>query len=416
VPPKLTSRAFTSKSLDFGPYIRFDKSPIWQIHNDYFQSRGLLAWSKGEVPFTGISNYYEAYKKARFLIDNLKQLKLSSSEYSDDINILEVGAGYGEFAKNFLFAFKEISEQENLDFFGRLKYFVTDYSRVNIEELKKSKRLDFFQDHLVFEVLDVLDPRISLSRKASTSEILGGVSFDAIFANYLLDQLPARIFAYDGNNFFEKYLSLQDYKNISQKKSWIKKLKKKFRFQEIDWQEELSLEHRDILFSCFKTNKPSTIVYSYGALRAVKNFLYLLKHSGIIICSDFNASAKPGLDSFEPCYYGNSLAQAVNYEFIFKYFLDYSSSKNKIEHKVIGQKFGHQMVLIYEDPIKPLHTFFLTRPDFPQDLNLGDTYKNIYQQNWFLRAFYRFIVEIKLGFYILIVFIFAFALWHYFWR
>ena len=97
VHPKLTSREFTSKSQDFGPYIRFDKSPIWNIHNDYFQSRGLLAWSKGEVPFTGISNYYEAYKKARFLIDNLKQIK-SSGHKSDKINILEVGSGYGEFA------------------------------------------------------------------------------------------------------------------------------------------------------------------------------------------------------------------------------------------------------------------------------------------------------------------------------
>lgn len=229
MPSKLTSRAFTSKSQDFGPYIRFDKSPIWDIHNDYFQSRGLVAWSKGEVPFTGISNFFEAYKKAKFLIENLKQIKYSG-HLSKEINILELGAGYGEFAKNFLYAFKEISEQENLDFFPRLKYFVTDYSNLNIEELKKSKRLNFFQDHLVFEVLDVLDPRISLSRKAGNNEILGGVSFDAIFANYLLDQLPARIFAYDGNNFFEKYLSLQDYKNISKKKILDQKTKKEISF------------------------------------------------------------------------------------------------------------------------------------------------------------------------------------------
>ena len=100
--------------------------------------------------------------------------------------------------------------------------------------------------------------------------------------------------------------------------------------------------------------------------------------------------------------------------FIFKYFLDYASKKNKVEHKIIGEKFGHQMVLIYEDPIKPLHTFFLTRPDFPQALKLSATYKIIYQQNWFLRAFYRFVVEMQLGFYILVVFIFAFAFWHYF--
>jgi SAM-dependent methyltransferase len=401
---------------DFGPYIRFDKSPLWNIHNDYFQSRGLLAWSKGEVPFSGISNYFEAYKKARFLIDNLKQLESSQGELSR-IKVLEVGAGYGEFAKNFLYAFREISDHENLNYFQRLKYFITDYSSVNIEQLKASKRLRVFEDKVFFDILDVLNPPYLDSSNPSKHKIWGAGSFDAIFANYLLDQLPARIFAYDGTSFFEKYLSVQNPSTVkNKKKSFIKKLKKKFRFQEIDWQEELSLEHREILFSCFKTNKASTIVYSYGALKAIKNFLYMLKPSGVIICSDFNASAKPGLDSFEPCYYGNSLAQAVNYEFIFKYFLDYSSRKNKVDHKIIGTKFGHQMVLVYEDPIKPLHTFFLTRPDFPQELQLSQTYKNVYQQNWFLRAFYRFIVEMQLGFYILIVFIFAFAFWHYFFK
>lgn len=404
------------REVDFGPYYRYDRSPIWRLHDDYFQTRGLKAWSRGEVPYSGICNFVEAYKKARFLIDNFKQLEQCSDFANQRIFILEVGAGYGEFALNFLAAFKEICVAEQLNYMERLSYVISDYSQKTLDELKNSNRLDAYRNILDFARFDVLD---KFSWRTASDALLERDKFDAIFANYLLDQLPARIFARAGDKYYEKYLSIENQEIYAKKKSWlgknfwIKKMKKKHEFREINWQEELSLEHRDILDTCFKRDKPSTIVYSYGALEAIKNFLYLLKPTGILICSDFNASAKPGFDSFEPCYYGNSLAQAVNYEFVFKYFMDAQSNRNRIDHKIIGKNLGHQLTLIYEDPIKPLHTFFLTRPDYPGELELGAIYKKVYQQNWFLRSFYRFLVELQLGFYILLLLILSFFVFNF---
>ena len=79
---------------------RYDESEIWDIHNDYFLNRGLKAWSKGEVPYTGISNYFEAYKKAAFFYESLH-------DTDKEIQILELGSGNAEFALNFLKAFEE---------------------------------------------------------------------------------------------------------------------------------------------------------------------------------------------------------------------------------------------------------------------------------------------------------------------
>ena len=48
----------------FGQFYRYDSSPIWDLHKDYFLNRGIKAWSKGEIPYSGVSNSVEAFKKS----------------------------------------------------------------------------------------------------------------------------------------------------------------------------------------------------------------------------------------------------------------------------------------------------------------------------------------------------------------
>lgn len=373
---------------NFLPYRRFDESPLWEIHRHYFKTIGIQAWQRGHIPYSGISNFTEAYKKARLLVSNL-----NISKPPEIIRILEVGAGYGEFAKNFLSALQEICRVENLDYYSRLEYHLSDFSQTTLDELKNSGRMDEFKDHIQYVVFDALDKYSSLEKS----------SYDMLFANYLLDQFHARVFAQTNKGYLEKYISIEDPLPYIEKQSkkgfswnkyhWIKSLKKLIEFRTVDLEQEISLADLEVLETCFRQDKSSTVVYSYGSLAAVKNFMLLIKPTGIIVCSDFNAATKPGVDNFEPCYYGNSLAQAVNFEFIYKYFID------------------HQIALIFEDPVKPLHTLILTRPDFPYPLELGEIYQKVYHQNWFIRMIYRFLVELQLGCYILAIFIFAFIAW-----
>ncbi len=370
-----------------GPLLRYDLSPLWQVHDLYFTSIGIQAWSTGAIPYSGVSNYNEAFKKARLLIANFLK-----SKPIGELRILEVGAGYGEFAKNFLTAFRDLCISQDVDFHSRLKYYITDYAELTLEQLQASGRLKDFESQIVFVRFDILD-----------QQAFADLNFDAILGNYILDQLPARVFAKTADKYLEKYLAVEDLTNYFQKQSnsgfwlrrnkWIKHVKKQVEFIEIDWLGELSLSRREILDTCFKANKESTIVYSYGALRALRNFLHLLKPTGLIICSDFNASTRSGIDNYEPCYYGNSMAQPVNFEFLYKYF-NFGRSNS---FKQSRQDQGYQQVLIYEDPIKPLHTLILTRPDFPESLDLGLNYREVYYQNWFLRMIYRYLVELQLS-------------------
>lgn len=382
-------------------FVRFDKSPIWRIHKDYFKTVGIKAWQRGHIPYSGVSNFTEAYKKARLFVDNLILVKPLG-----DIRVLEVGAGFGEFAKNFLAAFREICLYEKHDYYERLHYHISDFSKLTLEELDDSGRLDEFAGCIEYKVFDALDKYTELDRS----------SYDLLMANYLLDQFPARVFAHHDGRYFEKYLSIENPQQYVEdqgglwfaKDRWIKRLKQRHEFREIDFDVELPLEHRDILDTCFRKGRASTVVYSYGSLAALKNFVSLLKPSGLIVCSDFNISNKPGFDKCQPCYYGNSVAQAVNFEFLYKYF---SQVDNSTELKHFKQdEFGYQIALIYEDPIKPLHTLILTRPDYPHALKLGRIYKKVYHQNWLIRVLYRFLVEIQLSCYILALFMLLFVI------
>lgn len=404
---------------NYGPFFRYDESPIWQIHRDYFNTIGLKAWSSGEIPYSGISNFAEAFKKARLVIENLKNARANDS---GSIDFLEIGAGYGEFAKNFLAAFESICKEEDLDFFDRVKYIISDFSQKTLNELDESGRLKDYCHQIEFVVFDALN---KFDWQESSGKIKAA-GFDAVLANYLLDQLPARIFAKDSKGYYEKYLALQDFEDFKKKspnplmqffrRNFVKKLSKKHEFREIDISKEVSLEHQNVLEACFREDKASTLVYSYSALAAIKNFLYLLKDSGLVICSDFNAATKPGFDKFEPCYYGNSIAQAVNFEFIYKYFAAAASIEDikNLEHRIEQASFGHQMALVYEDPVKPLHTLIISNPKFKYSLELGKIYQDVYHKNWLLRTLYKFMVEVQLSFYVLLVFMLAFVFYSLF--
>lgn len=353
-------------------YLRFDKSPIWFLHKTYFLDSGLKPWTSGKIPYTGISNYQEALKKAHFFVNNLRNLNIQGP-----IQVLELACGNGEFAKNFCLAFKAFCQAENLNYFENFEYCLSDFAQKTLDELQASKKFEQFKDKISYQVLDV-----------NNLKILEKKSYDLILANYLLDQLEARVIAKNHAQYFEKYLRIE--KIQKQKNFSLKKLKKHSKFQKIDLDKEFSLEQKSLIEKSFGKRQKATIVYSYAALKVLRNLLYILKNSGILMVSDFHASPRSGFDNYEPCYYGNSIAQPVNFDLIYKYFVDYQS------------------IVIYEDPIKPLHTLILVKPNYPQKIELGKIYQKIYLQNQFLRVCYRYLFEFQLSLYLFLgVLIFA---------
>jgi len=407
------------------------------------------------VPYSGLSSYDEAYKKARLFVDNLKsrhckeagdkvtqsvilskaknptQWIASPAARNDEssraseaavaipmlpIRVLEVGAGYGEFALNFITAMRDICQREHLDYYDRLEYHLSDFSQRTIDELRSSGRLAEHESKIKYMLYDTLDNSSLRHCEAGTaeaihlrSEAIPKLTFNLILANYLLDQFHVRIFVRSHGKYYEKYIALYDeekriakYHAGKPERKWIKRIRKRHQFREVDLSDEIPALHLELLKSCFRFGaQASAVSYPYEALQVLENWLALLAPAGIIIVSDFNCASKSGYDALEPCYYGNSLAEGVNFSFITKYF-SYSKFRDAMVEALdlpsgTRMRSSQQLALLYEDPIRPLHTLILTNNDFTQALELGESYQRVYMSNWLLRIFYKVMREIQVG-------------------
>ncbi|NQY79698.1 MAG: SAM-dependent methyltransferase [Candidatus Caenarcaniphilales bacterium] len=378
---------------------RYDKSELWSIHETYFKNIGLKAWSSGALPFTGVTSYTETQKKVILLVENLRLAGFEDN--TETIKILEIGAGSGAFAKNFLHAFENTCNSLNLNFYRRLEYYLTDYAETTLDEIKNKNKLSEFSN-IKFFTLDILDD----PNNSSLKDHIG--SFHCICSTYLLDQLPNRVIAKSKDQYYEKYIKINipdELKNASddlkkkvlKKNKWIKKIKKEFNFKEIDLESELPQAHIEPLKDCFREKQDSsTVIYSYGALKALENSIRFLHIHGLIIYSDFNAASRPKIDIYEPCYYGNSVAQPVNFTFLYNCF-----------HK-------HQKIILFEDPIKPLHTMILCHKDYSFPLKLGTYYEKIFKQNIAFRVLFKLLVELKMSLYILLIVLVIYIIYYIF--
>ena len=80
---------------------RFSESILWQLNRDYYQSVGIDAWSKGEVPHQITSNSLVGKTYAELILGFLCDLSDQGST-DEKVYILELGAGHGRLAFHIL--------------------------------------------------------------------------------------------------------------------------------------------------------------------------------------------------------------------------------------------------------------------------------------------------------------------------
>jgi tetratricopeptide (TPR) repeat protein len=104
--------------------------------------------------------------------------------------VLELGAGSGLFARYFLNSFRGICAQEGRDFYDRMTYIVSDQSPQSVRQWQERELFAQHPGHVLAGVCDAQRP--------SEIKDLSGQSLEpgrlrAVFANYVLDVLPAAI-------------------------------------------------------------------------------------------------------------------------------------------------------------------------------------------------------------------------------
>jgi SAM-dependent methyltransferase len=162
-----------------------------ELSAHHWRTEGVRAFSGNAVPFI-INNSGRLSECAAQLLFGY----CLETEPDGAIDVLELGAGCGLFALYFLDAFRAVCERQDRDFYERIRYVVTDGSAETVSAWTRNGQ---FEAHAGKAVLAVCDATSGLHPYSLSGEPILLPPLRAIFANYILDSLPAAIVRHGEN-------------------------------------------------------------------------------------------------------------------------------------------------------------------------------------------------------------------------
>ncbi len=168
----------------------------WSLGHSFWQSRGVNPFVRNEVPFLINNDGLASESAAAVLFANCR----AAARLPERLQVLELGAGIGLFARFFLDAFRALCEQEGMDFYQRLTYFVTDESARSVENWQ---RVGLFADHAAHVVLGICNASAPQRVTSLSAESHDLTRIRALLCNYVLDVLPACAIKREANHIQE---------------------------------------------------------------------------------------------------------------------------------------------------------------------------------------------------------------------
>lgn len=313
-------------------YCPISESIDWELSRLYFDAHGPRAFTTGEVPYVINNDGRLSCDAAALLIAQL-EVADAAGTLEDEIRVLEFGAGSGLFAKQFLDAVQRESADRGKDYYARLTYVLTDGSRPMLAEISSCGLLSDHADRLLVAHLQL--PGVT---SALENVFEGDVGrFRAVFANYLLDNLPCTILYDQGTALYElmvqsvidSRVDLASHTDLT-----LEQIRDVLREGPDDLKRQLVELHRVMLLNArydpversaipcpdalpTSSESDSTrapYVHSYGALECIDEILPLLAPGGFLLISDYGYDeSHPAKDVHEFQHFGGSVAIGLNF-------------------------------------------------------------------------------------------------------
>ena len=196
----------TRKGHIIGKPGRLSETALWRLMGDSYDTNGVSSWSSGKVPYlltTGplIAKAYRRLVKA-YLDDQEREGVLP--DRSETVYIVELGAGTGRLAWNFLSYCKRFPLRQ------KIVYVLTDVIEENVKFWSKHKYLNSLAqegllDYAYYDVLSDRPIELLYSKQRITSS--NPCKTPMIFlANYLFDVLPQDLFGVSASEDFEELI------------------------------------------------------------------------------------------------------------------------------------------------------------------------------------------------------------------
>ena len=184
------------------PFVPLRDSLEWELAQLHWSRAGLGSFVRDEVPFL-INNSGRLSEHAAAL---LYQACLASRRTEGRFVAVEIGAGLGLFARYLLDAFKAICEQEARPFYQRLLLVVTDRSRRTVAQWRDVGLFEAHRDRVLLATCDAQNPSSLLPLDLASAPPFDLADVMAVYANYVLDVLPAAIVRRAGDRIEELHV------------------------------------------------------------------------------------------------------------------------------------------------------------------------------------------------------------------
>jgi tetratricopeptide (TPR) repeat protein len=306
-----------------------DESAIWRLHDAYFAQRGVAAWHEGEVPSYSTSNYQAAIQHVDFFVRVVEGLP--AARRKGPFHILEVGSGHGAFAVNFLRALDAHPSGGKLA--GAVRYLMTDYSARGLDEACALPEVAplVAAGRIVPALFDLRTPEVLTLRDGGAPPR----AFDLVISNYVTCVLPLKNLQKRGKDWYEQHVSIvlrraddappeapeDALARILADATASELLGESLRLQ-FDWRRRglariyEDQDHRAVLTTLTSRWREATVGYPHGFLDFMRAFAGRLAPHGCFLINDYGgvvASEFEGLEERRPEFYGNSLANSVNF-------------------------------------------------------------------------------------------------------
>ena len=318
---------------DFRPVV---ESLEWELSADYWATQGLTPFLKNEVPYVVNNSGWASYNAAEVLFANCGE----ADALGERIPVLELGAGLGLFAREFLDAFRRLCGDHGRDYYDRLVYCVTDGSPRTVEQWRDAGLFSDHADHVVTACCNALQPTLPTDL---ADRFLGASRWQAVFANYVLDSLPVALLHNDSGTHkqlcIRMYLPAQLEEEIKQRtgltcgqivdlaasqraedRARLLPLLPFFEFEGAYRSDGTgSLPYLAEVVACGAGSR--YLVLSYGAIQCLEACLSRLHTQGFVLFNDFGPSEPDQVDAVSYLgRFGSSVAVSVNFPLLEHHF------------------------------------------------------------------------------------------------
>jgi hypothetical protein len=185
-PPIAVIRRLTPGDIVLEDYRPLPLNLEWRLSDVYWAAEGVTPFITDAVPYQANNDGRASAAAAAILFANC----VDAAGDGDAIHVLEVGAGTALFARYLLDEFRALCRRHQRDFYDRLVFHVTDRSPRSVQHWGACGVFGDHAEHV---------------RSAAHDATAAAIAFDrpwrAVFANYLLDSLPAAVLRRTGDGW-----------------------------------------------------------------------------------------------------------------------------------------------------------------------------------------------------------------------